>query len=86
MLKLLERPFPDKSCIQRVKQLVSERFHLSETNIVPISELRCLEKGSQPIETVVTARLSRWFLTKLVHCKPYPTGSVNNALLLKPQR
>ena len=70
MLKLLKRPFPDKSCIQRVKQLVSERFHLSEANIVPISELRCLEKGSQPIETVVTAR--------------YHDGSLQNCCIANP--
>ena len=56
MSNLFERPRTDAKSTRRIKNLITQRFNLSETVTLAVAELRCHEPGCPPIETVITAR------------------------------
>ena len=86
MPNLFEHPHPDKSCIRRVKNSVSERFHLSETYSASIAELRCLEKGGPSIETAVTAHYQNGSLQNWRIAKPIQGVTLKDVANLHPGR
>ena len=72
MSNLFERPRTDAKSTRHIKNLITQRFNLSETVTLAVAELRCHETGCPPIETVVTARyadgkISNWRISKPVN-------------------
>ena len=72
MSNLFERPRTDAKSTRRIKNLITQRFNLSETVTLAVADLRCHEQGCPPIETVITARyedgkISNWRISKPVN-------------------
>ena len=53
MLFTKKTPRPNVEKIRQIKQILREALDVSDTAIITVNEITCLEEGCPPIETVI---------------------------------